>query len=113
MGPSAPPATGADYAGASGGWPEGHRPLSGRRRGGRRVANHPFPPLSMVHMGWGKRSLLVGLPPPSTARMGLPCGAPPVGKCTLDRVETSKGKELMLGPSSTTRPGKEKIGDYL
>ncbi|KAK9138184.1 hypothetical protein Sjap_008778 [Stephania japonica] len=39
--------------------------------------NHPFPPLSMVYMGWGKRSLLLGLPPPSPARIGLPYGPPP------------------------------------
>ncbi|KAK9144413.1 hypothetical protein Sjap_004316 [Stephania japonica] len=76
MGPSAPPASSADCAGVP---PvAGQRaiaPLSGCRRGGGMVANHPFPPLSMVHMRWGKRSLLVGLPPPSPTRMGLPCGA--------------------------------------
>ncbi|KAK9117373.1 hypothetical protein Sjap_016320 [Stephania japonica] len=78
MGPSAPPASGVDYAG--GPPAAGQRataPLSGRCRGGGRVANHPFPPLSLVYMGWGKSSLLVGLPPPSPARMGLPCGPPP------------------------------------
>ncbi|KAK9145205.1 hypothetical protein Sjap_005108 [Stephania japonica] len=51
-------------------------PLSGRCRGGGRVANHPFPPFSMVHMGWGRRSLLVGLPPTPSAEDGAPLWGP-------------------------------------
>ncbi|KAK9154278.1 hypothetical protein Sjap_001758 [Stephania japonica] len=48
------------------------QPPSRRRKGG----NHPFPPLSIVYMGWGKRSLRVGLPPPLLWRGWGSFGAP-------------------------------------
>ncbi|KAK9144259.1 hypothetical protein Sjap_004162 [Stephania japonica] len=79
-GPSAPPTTGADCAGASGGWPEGHRPpcpaTVKTEEGWRTTPFLPSPWFIWGSYGVGKEEPPSGAPTPFSGEDGVPLWGP-------------------------------------